>query len=1179
MRKIIVIILGVIFNCFHSQSLSDTENYVYKKTYLSAPSDPVQKQLESVQYLDGLGRPKQIISIKSTPLGNDLVVPVVYDQFGRKTKDYLPVPVQTSNAGIQNSVTESTVNSYYGVTNAFSEKELESSPLSRVFQSANPGEDWKMTSGHTVKYDYDANSASDYVKKYSIATTWDNTNQIYISTPSAVSFYDENSLYKFSVKDEDHNEKIVFKDLYGHIVLIRKNDGTNNVDTYYIYDKYDHLAYVIPPLASVSSVLSQDILDNLCYQYRYDNKKRLVEKKLPGKGWEFLVYDKHNRLVLSQDVLLRGTDNNFMKRGWLFTKYDQFGRIVYNGFFANTASRSAMQTALNNMSSLNNEKRSETPFTLNGMEVYYTKNAFPTGSMTILGIEYYDTYPPLPAGITIPSYIIKPQQTVLTQNAQSSSRSTKSLSTASYIKNIEDDQWTRNLVWYNDKGQIIGTHSLNHLGGYTKTESELDFTGTPQQVRTYHKRMDTDYEKVVLENFEYDAQNRLKKHWHQATGHNKELLSDNTYNEISELTNTKIGGNGTNPLQSVDYKYNIRGWLTGVNNPDNLGGSLFGYEIKYQDPVNAANIFPKYNGNISEVSWKTANGSILKRYNYKYDGLNRLKDAIYGEPSSSVPMVNGYGESLTYDLNGNIKTLKRFSGMYNTPVLIDNLDYMTYSGNQLVKVVDNSNNPLGYPSGGNTITYDANGNMISQIDKGFYGIKYNYLDLPNHILFDQASSSPQNTNLKFLYRADGVKLKKSYTYFVPRTNIWITNETDYLDGFQYNGGGQLQFVPTANGYYDFAYNRYVYQYKDQVGNIRLSYYHDGNKTVIDKETNYYPFGMEHWGGNGTYPLNRSYTYGFQEQERQEETGWNSFKWRNYDSSLGRFFNVDPLSEVYAYQSHYNFSENRVTDAREIEGLEADILNESEGDTDFASYEGRPYDGGLQSITTYSNGIKEANIQNIDLLGKSSSNQNSFSWGDAGRIGVGFIPVVGSGLDIYEGIRDGNWVQTGIGVGGLALDIATLGAGSIIKGSVKTIGTELVEEGIEMAAKNVAKDAAKEISEEGAEVIAKGGAARAAQYSQGWGNSSLSEAINKFAPKAEVSTTAKGKTIYKNSETGLQVVHDNNGNYFRIQNTNLSGRRSYLDLNGNIPNNKTVNGKIMGRSQGEYNQVTHFNNID
>ncbi len=78
-----------------------------------------------------------------------------------------------------------------------------------------------------------------------------------------------------------------------------------------------------------------------------------------------------------------------------------------------------------------------------------------------------------------------------------------------------------------------------------------------------------------------------------------------------------------------------------------------------------------------------------------------------------------------------------------------------------------------------------------------------------------------------------------------------------------------------------------------------------------------------------------------------------------------------------------------------------------------------------------------------------------------------MPVVGSGLDIYEGARDGNWVQFGIGIGGLALDVATLGAGSVIKGGIKTIGTELIG-GLEMAA----KDAAKEIAESEAKQVMK-----------------------------------------------------------------------------------------------------------
>jgi RHS repeat-associated protein len=108
---------------------------------------------------------------------------------------------------------------------------------------------------------------------------------------------------------------------------------------------------------------------------------------------------------------------------------------------------------------------------------------------------------------------------------------------------------------------------------------------------------------------------------------------------------------------------------------------------------------------------------------------------------------------------------------------------------------------------------------------------------------------------------------------------------------------------------------------------------------------------------------------------------------------------------------------------------------------------------------------------------------------------------------------------------------------------------------------------------------KGGAARAAQYSESWGNGSLQAAINKFAAGSKGVKTSTGKTIYKNNNTGIQVVVDNDGNYFRIEDTNLTGRRRYLDLDGNLPNNKTVNGKTSGRSQSQYNEVTHFNNTD
>ncbi len=104
-----------------------------------------------------------------------------------------------------------------------------------------------------------------------------------------------------------------------------------------------------------------------------------------------------------------------------------------------------------------------------------------------------------------------------------------------------------------------------------------------------------------------------------------------------------------------------------------------------------------------------------------------------------------------------------------------------------------------------------------------------------------------------------------------------------------------------------------------------------------------------------------------------------------------------------------------------------------------------------------------------------------------------------------------------------------------------------------------------------------GTLRADRYANSWSTASLNDAIKKFAgSNPEITRTIKGKRIYTNRETGIQVVEDTSGKYFRIFDPNVKGKRSYLDMSGNIPNNKQLeNGKLAGRSQSEYNQVTHF----
>lgn len=74
-----------------------------------------------------------------------------------------------------------------------------------------------------------------------------------------------------------------------------------------------------------------------------------------------------------------------------------------------------------------------------------------------------------------------------------------------------------------------------------------------------------------------------------------------------------------------------------------------------------------------------------------------------------------------------------------------------------------------------------------------------------------------------------------------------------------------------------------------------------------------------------YNFRKGYRYGFQGQEKDDEVkgAGNSlnYKFRIHDSRLGRFFVLDPLTRVYPHNSPYSFSENRVIDGIELEGLE------------------------------------------------------------------------------------------------------------------------------------------------------------------------------------------------------------------------------------------------------------------
>lgn len=939
MKKIIIPISALFVASFAQAQLSTSENYVYSKTYLDYDiNNQATKASETVQYFDGLGRSKQSVNIKASPLGRDVVTSIQYDGFGRQVLDFLPVPQggTLNGAIVTNALANATQPDIYGNEKIYAEKLFESAPIERILEQKNVGTDWNAK---PVKFSYKTNTIADRVRKFTTVTIWENG-----ATKSELGenwLYNNAQLYKNSTKDEDGNETVEFKNKQGQTILLRKVIGDDEyADTYYVYNEYDQLAYVIPPLASIrGDIVSNTIKhDELCYIYRYDGKNRLVEKKQPGKGLEQMIYNKNGQVVYYRDINLKNGINGFVAdEAWTFTKYDKFGRSVYTGICRDGTPRQNIQQAVNGQT-VDYETRGG-GLTMNGMGIEYSNSTYPVSIEKITSVNYYDKYPvDAPA---IPSQILN--QPLLTHDAQNSSISTMSLPTASYVKNVEDDNWTKNYSYYDTKGRVIGSHSINYLGGYTKTESKLNFAGIAMQSVTRHKRLNTDSEKVITEIFTYDHQNRLLTHKHQIDSNAEEILVQNKYNELSQLETKKVGGtNPAAPLQTIDYAYNIRGWMTQINNPTDLGTDLFGYKINYNtvEGIETPNldfpdlkVKPRYNGNIAEVSWKTLTqeNEPLKRYGYSYDVMNRLSAGFYQKEGNES--AKEYFEKLDYDLNGNILRLRRSEGTITGvtyATMVDNLKY-DYSGNRLTKVTDEQLNPSGYPLGGNDISYDNNGNMLNQLDKNITSIQYNYLNLPKQI-----AQNSKVTNIT--YRADGVKVKK----------LFGDIETDYLDGFQYkstfsqeswNGIGtyipdpneipiiKLRIIPTSEGYYDALLGQYIYNFTDHLGNVRLSYSDTNKDGIIQPRdysilqcapkkgcttiwnpgeiveiNNYYPFGLLH---NYTATTNNAYQYKYNSKELQE-SGMYDYGARMYMPDIGRWGVVDPLSELQFKYSPYSY---------------------------------------------------------------------------------------------------------------------------------------------------------------------------------------------------------------------------------------------------------------------------------
>ena len=434
--------------------------------------------------------------------------------------------------------------------------------------------------------------------------------------------------------------------------------------------------------------------------------------------------------------------------------------------------------------------------------------------------------------------------------------------------------------YYDIKGRMTKSVQNNLLSGYDITSTVYTFSNKPSGVTHTHTASGKTTRTEVY-TYTYDHADRISKVRHSLGG-TAITLYDATYDNFGRLLTKQYHGTSTNKLT---YTYNLRSWLTGIS------GTRFTQNLYYNTGVGTA----KYNGSISSMTWKSGNESTVRGYKFTYDGLDRVLNATYGETASISTNANRFSENVTgYDKNGNIKSLQRYGQTGASAYgLIDNLTF-TLNGNQLSRV-DDAVMASAYGGGFEfkdgvkqvgEYTYDANGNLTKDLNKGITDIQYNCLNLPSAVTFSDGST------ITYVYAADGTKLRTVHKIG------GATTTTDYCGNVVYENGAQKLLI-TEEGYITLSDNKYYYYLKDHQGNNRVVINQSG---AVEETNHYYLFGGVFASSTSTQP----YKYNSKEYDTKKGLNWYDYGARHYDAVLGRFMTVDPLAEKYYSESLYTY---------------------------------------------------------------------------------------------------------------------------------------------------------------------------------------------------------------------------------------------------------------------------------
>ena len=869
------------------------KNYIATRTYTSPDS---ATYLDVIQYYDGLGRPSQTVQRGVTPSRKDLISLRQYDGFGRESKAWLPLPLSGNNgmyvegAGLPGAVTSF----YGGDTHPFSEPVYEPSPLNRVVKQFGPGQAWRTDGGHALETAYLTNDNADLKCPYYFMEG-DNLKRS--------GYYPPGELYVTRYSDEDGKVAYEFKDKLETLILQRRIEPNawsgGEHDTYYVYDNFHNLRYVLPP-AAVDELPDgtydefETAIENYAYLYKYDSRKRCTWKKLPGADPVYYLYDKADRLVFSQD------GENRLKGEWRFFIPDALGRTVLQGVCSNIPSAATLAETIVKAEFSGSPDGQFSPSPSKQFSTWgYTLSGITTslGDIDLYQAHYYDNYlfrGMEPFGSSEFDYETSSEFQDKRYGTDADLVKSKGLLTGTLTALLDDSGEMLPAVFYYDrKGQPIQSIALNHLAGFDKEYINYSFTGNPVWKKLLHT-VDEDLYMAPIEqtyNYHYDHAGRLVETTCRFSEYSSDLsISYLTYNELGQVTN-KYQHNGQ---QVTSYQYNIRGWLKEIDSEP-----FFSQSLHYEEAGDYSSAL--YNGNISWTSWSRQNKSAHQRYFYNYDGLNRLLSATYTNNSGGDG--KRFDESYDYDKMGNMTYLGRHDSYYGH---VRDAAIISYDGNRLSQLNDfgDPNKGFGYCWAEEQFAYNRNAALTKDIHRGIDSIRYNYMNLPEKIWFDNGACN------EYLYDATGTKRRviygtMDYSFSVPG-GTGTGGQQNYL-GTDYCGSviyenGQLSRVLNPEGYTYFVPvpDTYIYYYfvNDYQGSVRavtqfLSFM-QGRWPV--GQTDYYPYGLPFGEeGNAEY---QPYKREGKELDEMHGLNWYDQGARFFGSDLPVTPTMDPLAEMY-----------------------------------------------------------------------------------------------------------------------------------------------------------------------------------------------------------------------------------------------------------------------------------------